>query len=707
MNRKHISLMISLGALSLMAVTYTQCGRSAHLYGSSKEEINALQGPIFTFPEPNPGTDIEGPGTDDPDNNPGTNNPSDDKDSYIPANPYKTDPEPFKWVTSCNELDAPAGADKDAYIQKVKGETDVVPGVSPYADIKTSREFELAVVKKIVEDRIKEIKAGKNLPLLIPVEFTFSTGDKHDKISYMAYRRSILRNDTDGVSYLPTAKHTYVVEHENARSHFIDGRFKYYSFVEVKSIAPKGDAVFADFVKGQPFSDKWAAYNMHLLGGGLSGIQGYVDHYDAKKELPVGRLFLADIRDDILPISKAIGSMHADTGSKGRNSEVTRRLKDIFNMKNIFQNSELLTHAFAVDRTQNIKGFSASYTGYAGMPQLIHKMNCDVGSSSVISAQYTPIVMDLGEPYIRTSSENWGTFFNLANAQVVRDGEALPAEGENTFTHKTAWIGGYLRKVPNPVIEQVVDKSTVVPFKEVWQRVAEDGFLVLPPAEEKALTAANLFGASFVNPDKPEEKYADGFKALQDFSGTSGACVQTMAKVTYQGEPSEEVLNARYEEIKQRYLGPWNEKFYKLKVWVDANRDGVAQKTELKGLIESGVMAINTCLISLDSSEETDRFGNNTKLRSAFLYDKSLVSGAEASEDEIKSILKTLALGKKPSGDSGNFRLMVDIFFKARPFHFLERSLQYRSNKDKKKFQVKIGDNIYDEDSSDVPQEFR
>jgi hypothetical protein len=690
MKKKYVSLLSSVCALGAMAVTYTQCGRSAHLFGSSNEEKSALEQPVFVFPEVGPSTDIA----------------DDDSDSYIPSNPYKTDQEPFQWVPSCNELEAQNNpAAREAYIQKVQGDSGVTPGISPYESVATSRDFELAVVKKIVEDRIKAIKAGQQLPLLIPVEFTFSTGDKHDKISYMAYRRSILRNDSDGISYLPTAAKTYVVEHDVARSHFVSGRFKYFSYVEVKSTEASGAPAFNNFIKGQPF-DGWSAYSMHLVASGFNKIQDYMDNYNTKKELAIGRLFLADIRDDIVPISTPVGTMYDDVAVGGRNSEVTRRLKDIFNMKNIYSNSHLLTHAYSVDRKINVKGFNGSYTGYTGMPQLIHKMNCDIGSSSSIAAQYTPIVMDLGEPYIRTSSEYWGTFFNLANAQVMQNDLGLESSGENTFTHRTAWIGGALKKVTNPVLSVLNPVATIVPFKEVWQRVADDGFLIYPPADDKPLTAANLFGSAFVNPDKPNVDYDDGFLALQDFVGTTDACSEPMPSMSYTGEPTEEQLNVRYEEIKKRYLGPWNEKFYRLKVWVDENRDGIAQATEKKTLIEAGVLAMNTCLISSAETEETDKFGNNTKLRSAFLYNKSLVSGSTPTDSEMKEILRTLTMGKNVSGQQGTFRLMVDIFFKARPFHFLERSFTYRQSQDKKAYRVKIQGNIYDEDDKDVPLEF-
>lgn len=694
--KKYLSVISCVVALGSMAVTYTQCGQSAHFYGISKAEKTALELPIFVFPDVGPDTDIEDGGDEN----------QDSSDSYIPSNPYKNDQEPFKWVAGCNELESIGNAArKEAYINKVRGDNDVNPGVGSDADVKDSRDFELKVVRKIVEKRINAIKAGEQLPLLIPVEYTYSTGDKHDPISYMAYRRSILRNDSNGTSYLTTGSQTYEVEHDNARSHFLEGRFKHFSFVEVKSVRPNGQEAFANFVKDTALNP-WVAYNLHLEGSGLKDIQDYMANYDAKKELPYGRLYLADIRDEILPLTTPVGSIYADVSVNGRNSEVTRRIKDIFKMKNIFQNSHLLTHAYALDRTLNVQGYGATYAGYAGMPQLLHKLTCDSGATTAISAQYTPIVMDLGEPFIRTSSEYWGTFFNLANGQIMKDDQPLEVSGENTFTHRTAWVGGYLKKVANPVIGAVTPAGTVIPFREVWQRVAEDGFLILPPTENKPITAANLFGGSFVNPEKPEIDYEDGFVALQDFAGTTTACSQSMPEMSYTGEPTEPQLTARYEEVKRRYLGPWNEKFYQLKVWIDENRDGLASATEVRGLLESGVMAMNTCLSSSSEVQEKDKFGNNTKLRSAFLFDKTMVSGEQVTEEEMAGILKVLALGKKASGDNGSFRLMVDIFFKARPFHFLERSFKYRESLDSKKYRVKILGEIYDEDDKSVPMKF-
>lgn len=696
--KKQLTIATSLTLLSALAVTYTQCGRSAHVNAISQTEIEAVGKDVFSVTPIRPDTDIE----DDETN-------QDDNDSYIPLNPYKSENDPFRWVSRCNQLESHP-AEKDgvaAYIASVAGNSGVKPGVSPYQDIKTSRDFELAVVKKIAEQRLQDINAGKTgpdgkpLPLLIPVEFTFSTGNKHDTTSYMAYRRSILRNDHDGVSYLQTSKNTYIVNHEEARANFIEGKNLYYSLVKVDKVEPDYNKAYANFVKNQKFGI-WAAYNLHKVGSGLSNIEDYVAHYNTKKELPVGRIFLADVRDEITPTKAKAGIMYEDIANFNRNAEVTRRLKDIFKVKNVFNNRASLTHGFSVDREVDHESFKAKYTGYAGVPQLLHKMVCDLGSTSRIGAQYTPIVLDLGKPYIRTSSEHWGTFFNISDAKIMRDGGDLDANEESSYTHRTAWVGGYLKKVNNPIVSDLSSASTVVPFKQVWERVAEDGFLALPKAG-KNISAKELFGASFVNPDKPEATYENGFLALQDYAGTSAGCGEEVEVLQYTGEgPTDEQLSVRYEQMKKRYLGPWNSKYNDLKIWVDANRDGISSSDEIKGLKEAGVLAINTCLADINEKDETDRFGNNTKLRSAFLYseDQKVMSDSD--------ILYAITMGKNLDGNKAEFRLMVDIFFKSRPLHFLERSLKFRSESIKKpdSYKVKIHGQVYGEEDTSVPLVF-
>lgn len=690
---KTLKNIIILGLLGSTATIFTQCGRNARLYRASDLEQKILdtyafdvqpQDTEWTYSQLWDGSDVN----------------LDLGDSYIPSNISKEDSANFQWVTRCNRLEKSHQAleARDEVIKSIVEDDDV----RKYDDFKTTYDIEKAYVQKLALERMLEIKNGKNLPVLIPVEYSLSTGDKHDHISYMAYKRSILREDYEGESLIETSNRTYVVNGERAKKEFLVGKMQYFSVVEVKGVKASSHANYADFSQGQPFSS-WHAYNMHKIGSGLSTISDYKEILDKKqKDVPVARLYIADVRQDILPIDNKIQVMYPDVASVGRNNEVQRRLKDIFNLREIFRNRQIITASLSSKRIVTKKGFTGNYLPYQGAAQVLQRMNCDVGTSRIISARYTPIVLDLGEKHLRTTSEYWGAFFNLANGSFLKNKDILSnVKDESTYNHRTAWIGGKMQKIKNPIQN---GKDVSVHKEYIWQRVADDGFLILPPKENQEVTSVHLFGSEFVNPQALKEKYNDGFEALQSYAGTTAACNSPVQEMYYQDEPSKEQIEIRHKEIQERYLGPWNKAYSELKIWVDKNINGFADPGEIQGLKESGVVAINTCINPTKRVNENDQFGNNTSLRSAFLYDKS----NEFSKEE--DILNMLTFGKTSNIKDATFRIVVDVFFKARPYHFLERSLEYResvsSNKDE--YSIKINETIYTgekEDEQELEQE--
>ena len=660
-NKLQKNVLSTAGALSAVLLL-TSCSNKSEFFKASVVESAVIAEPVFK-------TNFFGPQTDIL-HELNANEHSDVSDSFLPANIFKEEKEKFDFVESCDPLkDEGNNGDLVRYIKKVAGDTGVTP-----ADGSTSYEFEKAVVEKLVEERINEIKTGSNLPLLIPVEYVFTTGDKHDAISNLAYKRSILRKDHSGETIVQTAGSTiYVTDHNKARTDFINGKMKYFSVVEVKDVKNDYNQVYSEKFN-IPGISTWSVYQAHTLSGLTTVASDYISHFTTTGLLPVANIFIADIRNQTVPALADKPFMYDDVSTVGRNNEVVRYLKDTFNLKQILKHRNEVIAAFSEDRTVE----SFSYKGYEGLPRLVHRLTCESKSARLTTSYYTPIIFDLGKRHVRTTSDDWGTYFNVANGRTFIDGFKQEHEGENTYSHKTAWVGGYLEKIANPLGAGKPD---------MWSRVAEDGFLVLPKKDE-IHTSEQLFGSAFVNPKNPEAKYKHGFEALQDYAGTKVACATPVGAMEYKGALTDDVLKGRYAQIKERYVGPWSESYKELKVWVDRNMNGSLDKDELKGLQESGILAINTCLVNNADFKEKDQYGNMTTLRTAFYYDTDLASKA-LEDSQITDVLKTVATGQK-GNKPAEFRLMIDVYFKGVTSDFLERSQAYRSAKLGKPVEIKI-----------------
>ncbi|MEZ4751127.1 MAG: hypothetical protein R3B54_11055 [Bdellovibrionota bacterium] len=219
--------------------------------------------------------------------------------------------------------------------------------------------------------------------------------------------------------------------------------------------------------------------------------------------------------------------------------------------------------------------------------QLMEFVSMAAVNGTVLSTQYTPLVLDLGEPHIRTSSLEWGTYFNGQNLVANRPDEMTPEEllsWMNNMSsvgdpHRTSWIGGRFQK-----------------HEETgWSLVADDGFLVTRAADGLVHGGVQLFGNHRIEPG--HLRGSDGFEMLQRFAGK----------------------NCQSFDKKDEYLGPWDGDVYfdQLAVWTDANRDGKSTEDEIRTLPQLGIAAINTCYVVHDTVY--DRFGNRTDMRSAFL----------------------------------------------------------------------------------------
>lgn len=242
----------------------------------------------------------------------------------------------------------------------------------------------------------------------------------------------------------------------------------------------------------------------------------------------------------------------------------------------------------------------------------------------MLSTQYTPIVLDLGNTGVKTSSQRWGTYFNMA--------AHTGAGSYDELAHRTAWVGGDYEDYNHGVN---LDARVNV---DVRLR-ATDGFLVIPNTDGTITSSKNLFGDNTVVGGKT---YENGFKALEALADKD--C-------------------SKLEDPKSIYVGPWDTDLYenKLKIWIDEDRDGRSDDGELKSLRELGILAINACHII--HAEEQDAFGNGTSLRSAFLMNMP----GENLVDKEHEILHRLYTGYGLEGEPTNFRLAIDLLFQTNP----------------------------------------
>lgn len=191
-------------------------------------------------------------------------------------------------------------------------------------------------VQRLVRERIDAIKAGENLPLLLPVEFIFTTGDRQDSSSYLSHLRSIMRVNDDGETLIQTSDKSlsYLTDHRFARKEFISGRRKYFSVVEVKRIK-------------MAFPPENAESQFRNV------LHDYVSHFELTGELNIAHLILADIRNPIAP-----------------------HLKDVPFMKVLKKKDEMI-ETFGKDRIVD----GVKYSAYEGMPKMIDRFSCETFSS--------------------------------------------------------------------------------------------------------------------------------------------------------------------------------------------------------------------------------------------------------------------------------------------------------------------------------------
>ena len=127
-------------------------------------------------------------------------------------------------------------------------------------------------------------------------------------------------------------------------------------------------------------------------------------------------------------------------------------------------------------------------------------------------------------------------------------------------------------------------------------------FLVLPTKEGDVLSVDQMFGN---NTQGPDGKFSEnGFTALAKFDG-------------------KDINGDRQLQEPDGKIDAHDAIFSQLALWADLNRDGIAQPGELTKLRDAGITEID---LGYDPNyEETDRYGNQTKLKSVVKFEDGRV----------------------------------------------------------------------------------
>lgn len=403
----------------------------------------------------------------------------------------------------------------------------------------------------------------------LPVRFTFSFGTASDSIAAKAHNSAILSKSGNGKIRLDNIVDpsrgvavSVTADYVEAKRQFVSGEACNYSTVTV-------DREF----------------------GALP-----VDVVD----IPV-----ADLREARLRTNDPVIKVDFESLSAPRNTTMTFKYADLINIGEIIENRQQITNRYETPYIN--PAFGETLNPYEGVSQMLENIISNTSENYEITGSYTPLVLDLGDLGIRTSSLRFGIFFDVAGI---------------SSRHATAWLGGVIKNVG----------SLAKPY---FQRVAEDGLLVLdapvPTANAPVqLDARHLLGEGTKIDGR---SFSNGFDALINASGK----------------------NCQAQTLRSGYVGPWDSDLYfkRLKVWIDKNRNGVTEFGELISLSDAKVAAINVC--HTVEANAHDSFGNDTSMRSAYLKleageDPALSSSIGRIEDRLKA-------------GQGEFRLLVDVKF--------------------------------------------
>lgn len=489
----------------------------------------------------------------------------------------------------------------------------------------------------------------------VPVEFAISFGSIEDQLAVWAHQRAILSENNPGYSVIPVGDKKsasgprgpgayYRANHTQAKSNYIRGERCFFDTVRLESDLIEGPGRYYDFITAAE-KDATLIHKIHYMyfgycagakcakntspyGAGLYGDDTYPNRLFApwpheENERPqIVKLYVADLRNGHFGVAKDGKDIISVQTGTVRGTEVRVDLMKQLDIESVYRNTQKVIRNLSSDYQSKATG--NIFAGMEGAPQLLHNLLVEGLDGTALPSQYTPIVLDLGLPGIRTSSTFGGTLFNMS---ATKKAGAAGPEDEYDVPELTSWLGGELLDV-----QDEAKKEDGLQFPVDIRRIADDGFLALPDADGQIRSSRNLFGDNTVVDGKT---FANGFLALQAYAKKD--CEST--------------------DLKKKYLGPWDRAYQELRIWVDQDRNGLVGQGELRTLEAAGVAALNTC--NTLHSEEKDEYGNGTAMRSAFLES----DGQTLTEDEI---LRRLETGKTSQGAVASFRVAIDIVFQVK-----------------------------------------
>ncbi|MBC7690168.1 MAG: hypothetical protein H7222_00215 [Methylotenera sp.] len=512
----------------------------------------------------------------------------------------------------------------------------------PVNGIEATSQTEVRYVKRCAPEQYQIEKdaalaeaAADPLHKTIVVRYSISVGTLVDHGAEVAQKRAVLRKGDSGITPVYVgpkynfaisgggAFH-YVADHSKARDEYARGQKCFFNTIHVQ--ASINDAILAN----HGFYDSHGSYDHTLAvmfyGDVYSGASEHAAEWSPRlfQKLDIRQdqiipLYVADLREPVMNPNHAFGGAILNpnfVSSAVRRAEYQINYKEMLDLRKIVTHRDEIEKSFLSNATLNSE-FTLQPIDAA--PQLIENIIHSTDKLIVMSTQYTPIVLDLGQKGIMTSSLDEGAFFNVGGLLDHRNGASI--------SHKSAWLGGTIQHGA----------------AYGYQRIAEDGLLVMPSSTGSIVSGKQLFGSLL---EVGGVSYANGFEALRALA-------------------HKDCNSAR---VQDRYFGPWDGELYtsKIKIWVDANRNGNAEPSEVSSLQSQGVLALNTCNIVATSAQ--DAHGNSTELRSAFLM-KDVADLSSPAEDEIVNRIVT---GMKVDGSEAEFRLACDILFQAHSNLYLE-----------------------------------
>ena len=500
---------------------------------------------------------------------------------------------------------------------------------------------------------------------ILAVELVNYMGTKMDILAQSAHQKSItavdrgMYVDSNGKNFSPvgmadkysTGTDYYKGDHSTLLAQYKAGQVCFYGNIRIDEplVTTKAYSTYSDYLANVPTShaslpDQNPVHAIQYLNTGYCGLGPdycannnslYGPGYYAKNAIP-HRLFgpmphyeniyengvvtatlqpqmvainVADFRSEHLGLDTTNESIITVAESTSRGSEMTIKASDFIKLNTVLLNAKAVIQNLSHDYISPETGLK--FSALSGVEQQLANLCSTDAAGVAIATQYTPIVLDLGDDGIYTTNIHDGVSFDMAADGVKRS---------------TAWVGGKI------VTADAVNKNGV-PFKKYVTLEAEDGFLVIP-VDGKITSSKQLFGA---NLEYDGKKYGtNGFEALIAIAGK----------------------NCRSNDLKERFVGPWDSQYHNLlKVWIDKNRNGIAEPEEIKSLADAGVAAIDACYTAKHGMK--DSYGNETELRSLIVKQSTIT----ATEDDILNLLKGEPVTTL-TGVGLTQSLAIDIIFK-------------------------------------------